>query len=223
MGLGSEPPRRKKKVFEYAPPPPFQEIYSSLHSYGGVRFLVLQKLLYGLLLSCCYCFGSHYGSCQCLLSFQSFFGTVCTHPQHHTFIGVYNGKGNFEALRDGETLLSKLESETLKKFSWRRNGKKKRQIRDSETHQKHFQDFEIGPKFSETRVFRGSILYLFLWSFTCFVPVRRLPRPSRSMYFGDVSRTNGRVKLARSTWPEKHRLRAIMRPRRDPNGSLRAR
>ena len=82
---------------------------------------------------------------------------------------------------------------------------------------------KIGPKFSETRVFLGSILYLFLWSFTCFVPVRRLPRPSRSMYFGDVSRTNGRVKLARSTWPETHRPRAIMRPRRDPNGSLRAR
>ena len=44
--------------------------------------------------------------------FNLFFGTVCTRLQHHTFIGVYNGKGNFETLRDGETLLSKLESET---------------------------------------------------------------------------------------------------------------
>ena len=125
MGLGSEPPRRKKKQFLTTPPPPFQEIYLSLHFYGGVRFLVLQKLLYGLLLSCCYCFGSHYGSCQCLLSFQSFFGTVCTRLQHHTFIGVYNGKGNFETLRDGETLLSKLESETKKKIFLKTKRKEK--------------------------------------------------------------------------------------------------
>ena len=39
------------------------------------------------------------------------------------------------------------------------NGKKKRQIRDYETHPKRFWDFEIGPNFSETYVFRSTILY----------------------------------------------------------------
>ena len=31
-----------------------------------------------------------------------------------------------------------------------------------------------------------------MWSKLCLVPVRRLSRPSRSMHFGDVSKTNGR-------------------------------
>ena len=43
------------------------------------------------------------------------------------------------------------------------------------------------------------------------VPVRRLPRPSRSMHFSDVSETNGR-KLARTTRPETHWPRLIMKP-----------
>ena len=28
------------------------------------------------------------------------------------------------------------------------------------------------------------------WAFSCLVPVHRLPRPSRSMHFSDISRTN---------------------------------
>ena len=40
----------------------------------------------------------------------------------------------------------------------------------------------------------------------CLFPVRRLPRPSRSMYFGDVSETN----VPRDPKPIG---RAIMRPR----------
>ena len=36
------------------------------------------------------------------------------------------------------------------------------------------------------------------------VPVRLLPRPPRSMHFGDVSETNGQT-LARTTWPETRR------------------
>ena len=50
--------------------------------------------------------------------------------------------------------------------------------------------------------------------FNYLVPVRRLPRPSRSTHFGDVSETN-----ARTTWSQTHRPRgtrgimSIMRPR----------
>ena len=35
----------------------------------------------------------------------------------------------------------------------------KKKIQDSETHQKRLRDFEIRPKFWETNVFRGTILY----------------------------------------------------------------
>ena len=46
----------------------------------------------------------------------------------------------------------------------------------------------------------------------CFlVPVRRPPRPCRSMHFADASRTA--QKLARTTGPETHLPRTIMRPR----------
>ena len=37
--------------------------------------------------------------------------------------------------------------------------------RDFETHQKRFRDVEIGPKLSETQVFRGSILFPYLLVF----------------------------------------------------------
>ena len=43
---------------------------------------------------------------------------------------------------------------------------------------------------------------------SCLVPVRRLPRPSLSMHFGDVSETNGLDQVAHTHWP-----RAIMMPR----------
>ena len=47
---------------------------------------------------------------------------------------------------------------------------------------------------------------------SCLVPVRRLPRPSWSMHFGDVSETNGADQVAHT-----HRPRAIMRPRDQAN------
>ena len=49
------------------------------------------------------------------------------------------------------------------------------------------------------------------WVLPCLVPAQCLPRPSQSMHFGDVSKTNGwemPAKLAQTSWP-----RAIMRPR----------
>ena len=55
---------------------------------------------------------------------------------------------------------------------------------------------------------------------------RRLPRPSRSMYFGDVSETKGWdthseiKKLARKTWPETHRPCRIMRLLRRQRGRV---
>ena len=45
-----------------------------------------------------------------------------------------------------------------------------------------------------------------LWKQNCLVPLRRLPRPSRSNHFGEVSETNGQ-NLARFTWPKAHRPR----------------
>lgn len=54
------------------------------------------------------------------------------------------------------------------------------------------------------------------WVLPCQVPVQRLPRPSQSMPFGDVSETNGwevPTKLAWTTWPETYQPLTIMRPR----------
>ena len=42
--------------------------------------------------------------------------------------------------------------------SWRPNGEKQQQIRDSETHQRKKKKFRDSAKFSETHIFRGTIL-----------------------------------------------------------------
>ena len=55
------------------------------------------------------------------------------------------------------------------------------------------------------------------YTLSCLVPVRRFPRPSWSIQFGDVSEVNGWETpphfFARTTWAETHWLRGIMRPR----------
>ena len=48
-----------------------------------------------------------------------------------------------------------------------------------------------------------------LFAVLCLVPVRHLPRLSRSMHFGDVSETNG----WETTRLDTHRPRTIMRSR----------
>ena len=61
------------------------------------------------------------------------------------------------------------------------------------------------------------------WVLPCQGHVQRLPRPSQSMHFGAVSKMNGwemPTKLARTTWPETHRPRTIMRLRDEAKFSL---
>ena len=60
-----------------------------------------------------------------------------------------------------------------KKIPTPRRIKKFSRKQDFETHQEHF-DFEIVPKFSETHVFRGTILYPFSWS-TLLIDSNKLP------------------------------------------------
>ena len=61
-----------------------------------------------------------------------------------------------------------------RKFGTPRRIKKPSRKRDFETAQKHFRHFEIVPKFSETHVFRGAILYPLSWS-TLLIDSNKLP------------------------------------------------
>ena len=60
---------------------------------------------------------------------------------------------------------------------------------------------------------RALPLSLSRWD-ACLVPVRRLPRPSRSMHFGDISESETYLEnLLGPSDPETHRPGGIMRPR----------
>ena len=61
-----------------------------------------------------------------------------------------------------------------KKLETPRRIKKASRKRDFETYQKHFRDFEIVPKFSDTHVFWGTILYPLSWS-TLLIDSNKLP------------------------------------------------
>ena len=75
-----------------------------------------------------------------------------------------------------------------------RRGKKNR---DSETHQKRFRDYEIGPNFSETHVFRRTIPYPYLRT-TTTKRARRTIRNTMTTTTTIAARTMG-MKTTRAT------------------------
>ena len=58
-----------------------------------------------------------------------------------------------------QTSNAKIWDPALAKNIWDSEMQKSAENKTSETHQKCFQDFDIGPKFSETHIFQGTVLY----------------------------------------------------------------